>query len=104
MSIDTNKVLAVSQKKRVQVHLQPDVYEIVKTISELGGVTISGLLGEIIDENKAGLQIIHDALLLAKNQDHTATLDRIQNLLLDTMSKGIDAQKEIVELRTKHGK
>ena len=52
----------MAQKKRVQVQLTPETYELIKEISELGGVSIGGLLGEIIDENKAGLHVIRDAL------------------------------------------
>lgn len=94
----------MAQKKRAQVQLSPDVYELLKEISELGGVSIGGLLGEIIDENKAGLQIIRDALLLAKNQDQSNVLNRMQSLLTDAHQKALDAQKEMNELRVKHGK
>lgn len=94
----------MAQKKRVQVQLTPETYELIKQISELGGVSIGGLLGEIIDENKAGLQVILDALLLVKSQDQTSALNRMQALLTDAQQKGLDAQKEMNELRVKHGK
>lgn len=94
----------MAQKKRVQVQLTPDVYDLIKEISELGGVSIGGLLGEIIDENKGGLQIIRDALLLAKNQDQSNVLNRMQSLLTDAHQMALDAQKEMNQLRVKHGK
>lgn len=94
----------MAQKKRVQVQLTPETYELIKEISELGGVSIGGLLGEIIDENKAGLHVIRDALLFAKSTDQTAALNRMQALLTEAQQKGLDAQKDINELRQKHQK
>lgn len=94
----------MAQKKRAQVQLSPDVYELLKEISDLGGVSIGGLLGEIIDENKPSLQIIRDALLLAKNQDQSNVLNRMQAILTDAQQLTLDAQKEMNELRVKHGK
>jgi len=94
----------MAQKKRVQVQLTPEVYDLIKEISELGGVSIGGLLGELVDENKPGLELIRDALLSAKGADQTGALNRMQSLLTGAQQMTIDAQKEINELRQKHNK
>lgn len=86
-------------QKRVQVQIPPDVYDIVKRISELGGVSMGGLLGELIAENKQGLLMIADALEAAKKQDVSGAIDRLQDSLLDAMGKGVELSKEMQQAR-----
>ncbi len=86
-------------QKRVQVQIPPDVYDIIKRISELGGVSIGGLLGELIAENKQGLLMIADALEAAKKQDVSGAIDRLQDSLLDAMGKGVELSKEMQQAR-----
>lgn len=85
----------VGHKKRVQVLLQPDVHAIVEEISQLGGVSIGGLLGEMIAENKTGLEMIRDALIAAKNQDASGAIHKIQAMLSDSLDKGSELNKEM---------
>lgn len=85
----------VGHKKRVQVLLQPDVHAIVEEISQLGGVSIGGLLGEMIAENKQGLEMIRDALIAAKNQDASGAIQKIQSMLSDSMANGAELNKEM---------
>lgn len=86
-------------QKRVQVQIPPDVYDVVKRISELGGVSMGGLLGELIAENKQGLLMIADALEAAKKQDVSGAIDRLQDSLLDAMGKGVELSKEMQQAR-----
>lgn len=102
--LTTKKVPAMSKAKktaRVQVHLPADVFEIVEKISATGGVSISGLLSEIITENKDGLQMILEALQKAKEQDLSGAIDRIQSGLLDSMGQGVELAKKMNEEKTK---
>ncbi len=86
---------------RVQVHLPVDVFEIVEKISATGGVSISGLLSEIITESKGGLLMILEALEKAKQQDLSGAIDRLQSGLLDSMGQGVDLAKQMNEEKTK---
>ena len=87
--------------KRVQVLLPADVFEIVEQISEIGSVSMSKLLAEIITESKDGLVMILEALQKAKEQDLSGAIDRIQSGLLDSMGQGIDLAKQMNEKKTK---
>lgn len=92
------------KKKRVQVQLPPDVFEIVEEISSIGGVAMGVLLAEIIAENKHGLEMIRDAVIAAKNQDLSGAIDRLQAGLLDSMSKGMALTKEMNEAKINKNK
>lgn len=86
---------------RVQVHLPADVFEIVEKISATGGVSISGLLSEIITESKGGLIMILEALEKAKQQDLSGAIDRLQSGLLDGMGQGVELAKQMNEEKSK---
>lgn len=105
LCIKTQKVTAMTQKKkRVQVQLPLDVFEIVEEISSIGGVAMGVLLAEIIVENKHGLEMIRDAVISAKNQDLSGAIDRLQAGLLDSMSKGMALTKEMNEAKINKAK
>jgi len=86
-------------QKRVQVTIPPDVYDICYKISELGGVSLGGLLGQLISENKEGLQMIADALEAAKNKDTSGAIDKLHYALLEADSKSNAHQKEMLEAK-----
>lgn len=85
-------------QRRVQVTLPNDVYDICYRISELGGVSLGGLLGQLISENKHGLAMIADALEAAKSQDTTKAIKKLRRALLDSDSKSNAIQREMIEL------
>jgi hypothetical protein len=87
--------------KRVQVLLPADVFEIVEKISEIGSVSMSKLLAEIITESKDGLVMILEALEKAKQQDLSGAIDRLQAGLLDGMGQGVELAKEMNQQKTK---
>lgn len=87
--------------KRVQVLLPADVFEIVEQISEIGSVSMSKLLAEIITESKDGLVMILEALQKAKQQDLSGAIDRLQSGLLDGMGQGIELAKDMNEQKAK---
>lgn len=88
-------------KKRVQVQLPHSTFQIVEEISQLGGVSMGSLLGEMIVENQHGLEMIRDALVAAKNQDLSGAIDKIQATLLDSMGHGIELTKEMNDYKKK---
>lgn len=90
------------KQKRVQVQIPPEVFSVVEEISALGGVSMGGLLGELIAENKAGLEMIRDALKAAKNQDLSGAIDKLQAGLLDSIGQGAELTKEMNEFRKKN--
>lgn len=85
--------------KRIQVQLPPEVFSVVEEISALGGVSMGGLLAEMISENVSGLELIRDALIAAKNHDMSGAIDKIQTMLLDSMGDGVELNKEINKVR-----
>lgn len=91
--------MATTRKKRVQVLLPPDVFEIVEEISALGGVAMGVLLAELVSENKSGLLMLRDALIAARNQDITGAIERLQETLLDSMGKSVELSKEMNEAK-----
>lgn len=84
-------------QKRVQVTLPPDVYDICYRISDLGGVSLGGLLGQLISENKEGLQMIADALEAAKKKDTTQAIKKLRRAILVSDSKSTALQSEILD-------
>lgn len=87
--------------KRAQVMLAPEVYEIVEQISALGGVSVSGLLSEIITDSKDGLLMILEALQKAKQQDRSGAIERIQSGLLDSIADGAQLANDLNKEKTK---
>ena len=88
-------------KKRIQVMLPESTFKIVEEISQLGGVSMGSLLGELVSENESGLVMIRDALKAAKNQDLSGAIDKLQAGLLDSIGQGAELTKEMNELRKK---
>ncbi len=91
--------MATIKRKRVQVQLPIEVFEIVEEISNLGGVAMGLLLAELITENKSGLLLIRDALIAARNNDVSGAIDRLQESLLDSMGKSVDLSKDMNEAK-----
>lgn len=91
--------MATIKRKRVQVQLPIEVFEIVEEISNLGGVAMGILLAELITENKSGLLLIRDALIAARNNDVSGAIDRLQESLLDSMGKSVDLSKDMNEAK-----
>lgn len=91
--------MATIKRKRVQVQLPIEVFEIVEEISNLGGVAMGLLLAELITENKSGLLLIRDALIAARNNDVSGAIERLQESLLDSMGKSVDLSKEMNEAK-----
>lgn len=91
--------MATMKRKRVQVQLPMDIFEIVEEISNLGGVAMGILLAELITENKSGLLLIRDALIAARNNDVSGAIDRLQESLLESMGKSVDLSKEMHEAK-----
>ena len=91
--------MATPKRKRVQVQLPIEIFEIVEEISNLGGVAMGILLAELIVENKSGLLLIRDALIAARNNDVSGAIERLQESLLDSMSKSVDLSKEMQEAK-----
>jgi hypothetical protein len=90
--------------KRVQVLLPADVFEIVEKISEIGSVSMSKMLAEIITESKDGLVMILEALEKAKQRDLSGAIDRIQSGLLDSLGDGVELSKQLQEEKLKSQK
>lgn len=91
--------MATPRKKRVQVLLPPDMFELIEEISALGGVAMGVLLAELITENKSGLLLIRDALIAARNNDVSGAIERLQESLLDSMGKSVDLSKDMQEAK-----
>lgn len=89
------------KSKRVQVMLTPEIFEIVEKISATGGVSISGLLSEIITESKDGLVMIMEALEKAKQQDLSGALGRLQSGVLKGVGQGADLAQQINDEKEK---
>ena len=91
--------MATPKRKRVQVQLPIEIFEIVEEISNLGGVAMGILLAELIVENKSGLLLIRDALIAARNNDVSGAIERLQESLLDSMGKSVDLSKDMQEAK-----
>lgn len=90
--------MAKTKKARLVVLLEPETFNVVKAMSDAGGVSMSAFVASMVEEARPQMKQIADALNAAKT-NRLEALEAMSEALAGILHKGTEASVELHQTR-----